>query len=214
MALKLPRGLYGLVDDGIRPEVPIPEKARWALEGGAAVLQLRLEQTADRQALVWIREVVAMAKTTPVIVNDRVDLCLAGGAAGVHLGDDDLPVPVARRLLGESALIGRTVRTLEAIVVAKEEGADHVGLGPIFQTSTKVVSAAALGLERFGGIARASPLPVVGIAGITLETIAQVMSVGAHAAAVAGDWLRSESPIERVRALVQSSREVRTAGIV
>lgn len=204
MALKLPSGLYALVDDGVRPEVPVPEKARWALEGGAAVLQLRLERTADRQALGWIREVVALAGAVPVIVNDRVDLCLAGGAAGVHLGDDDLPVAVARRLLGPAALIGRTTRSADDLVRAKEEGADHAGLGPIFATSTKTVNAPVLGVERFAGLVRASPLPVVGIAGITLATIGQVARAGAHCAAVAGDWLTADAPIERVRALVKA----------
>ncbi len=206
MPLKLPRGVYALVDDGLLPEVPVPEKARWALEGGAAVLQLRMEHTDDRTALGWVREVVAMAGTTPVIVNDRTDLCLAGRAAGVHLGDDDLPVEAARALLGDDALIGRTVRSLADVEVAKGQGADHVGLGPIFATSTKAVSAPVLGLEGFGAIVRASPLPVVGIAGITLETIGAVIAAGAHCAAVAGDWLRAGSPPARMKQLVDAVR--------
>lgn len=201
MALKLPRGLYGLVDDGVRPEVPVPTKARWAIEGGAAVIQLRLEQTADRQALEWIREVVALAGPVPVIVNDRIDLCLVGQAAGVHLGADDLPVSVARRLLGPTALIGATTRTLADIEGAAAEGADHVGLGPIFTTRTKQVNAASLGLEGFEAIARRSPLPVVGIAGITLQTIAQVAKAGAHCAAVASDLLNAPDVVARARAL-------------
>ncbi|MBL8924055.1 MAG: thiamine phosphate synthase [Myxococcaceae bacterium] len=204
MALKLPRGMYALVDDGVRPEVSAPQKARWAIEGGAAVVQLRLERTADRQALAWIREVMDLAGEVPVIVNDRVDLCLAAGASGVHLGDDDLPVPVARRLLGPGALIGRTTRSVADVVRAKEEGADHVGLGPIFSTSTKAVNAAVLGLERFAALVRDSPLPVVGIAGITLDTIGGVSKAGARCAAVASDWLVAENPEARVRALVRA----------
>jgi thiamine-phosphate pyrophosphorylase len=203
MPLKLPRGLYALVDDGLRREVPVPEKARWALEGGARVLQLRLELTPDRLALEWIRDVVAAARLSSavVIVNDRVDLCLVGEAHGVHLGDDDLPVAVARRLLGPEALIGRTTRTLDEVLRARDDGADHVGLGPIFETTTKHVKARALGLEGFAAIARASPLPVVGIAGITLDTMGAVAGAGAHAAAVASDWLTSQDPVSRARAL-------------
>jgi thiamine-phosphate pyrophosphorylase len=203
MPLKLPRGLYALVDDDVRPEVPVPQKARWAMEGGAKVLQLRLEQTSDRQALEWIGEVMAVARPlgVVVIVNDRVDLCLVGEASGVHLGDDDLPVEVARRVLGPEAVIGRTTRTAQDIERARVAGADHVGLGPIYVTRTKQVEAPSLGVAGFEAICRTSPLPVVGIAGISLDTIADVARAGAHAAAVASDWLRSGDPVSRVAAL-------------
>ncbi|MDX2015219.1 MAG: thiamine phosphate synthase [Myxococcaceae bacterium] len=203
MALKLPRGLYALVDDGVRAEVPVPEKARWALAGGARVLQLRLEQTGDRQALVWIREVVAAARPVGavILVNDRVDLCLVGEADGVHVGDDDLPVEAARRVLGPGALIGRTVRRLDDIHSARAHGADHVGLGPVFTTTTKQVNVPALGLAGLAAICRESPLPVVGIAGISLETIGTVAQAGVHAAAVASDWLTAQDPVSRVQAL-------------
>ncbi|MDP1824785.1 MAG: thiamine phosphate synthase [Archangium sp.] len=203
MPHKLPRGLYALLDDSVRPALPMVEKARAVIEAGVGVLQLRLEQTPDRVALPLIREVVALARPSGVlvIVNDRVDLALAGGAHGVHLGADDLPVDVARRLLGPDALIGATTRTLADIEAAKALGADHVGLGPLFTTSTKQVAHAPLGLEVFGAIARSSPLPVVGIAGITLETIGQVAAAGAWCAAVAGDLLNSGDLVSRARAL-------------
>ena len=204
MPHKLPRGLSALLDDSVRPELPVIQKARAVLAAGVGVLQLRLEQTEDRDALVIVREVVAEARGALVIVNDRVDLALAGGAHGVHLGADDLPIDVARRLLGPDALIGATTRSLQQIEQAKEQGADHVGLGPIFTTTTKVVAAAPLGVAAFGAIARQSPLPVVGIAGITLETIGQVAAAGAWCAAVAGDLLRSEDPVSRARALQEA----------
>ncbi len=203
MPHKLPRGLYALLDDSVRPALPMSEKARAVIDAGVGVLQLRLEQTVDRLALPLIREVVALAapRGVLVIVNDRVDLALAGGAHGVHLGADDLPVDVARKLLGPDALIGATTRSLQDIERAQRLGADHVGLGPIFLTSTKVVGQAPLGLERFGQIASRSPLPVVGIAGITLATIGQVASAGAWAAAVAGDLLTADDVVSRARAL-------------
>lgn len=203
MPHKLPRGLYALLDDSVRAELSMIEKARAVIEAGVGVLQLRLEQTTDRVALPLIREVVALAapRGVKVIVNDRVDLALAGGASGVHLGADDLPVDVARRLLGPEALIGATTRTLEDIERARALGADHVGLGPIFQTSTKVVGHAPMGLEQFGRIASRSPIPVVGIAGITLATIGQVAGAGAWAAAVAGDLLNADDVVSRARAL-------------
>jgi thiamine-phosphate pyrophosphorylase len=206
MSHKLPRGLYALVDDSVRASVPVIEKARAVIDGGVGVLQLRLEQTSDRLALPIVRATVALARArqVKVIVNDRIDLALAGGADGVHLGADDLPVFAARRLLGPDALIGATTRTLADIERAKGEGADHVGLGPVFTTSTKVVAHAPLGLEVFASIARASPIPVVGIAGITLATIGQVAAAGAWCAAVAGDLLTAEDIVSRARALQQA----------
>lgn len=203
MSLKqpLPAGLYALVDDSVRPEVPVLNKARAVLAAGVGVMQLRLEKTNDREALEIIRQVVAESMRTRVIVNDRVDLVILGGAHGVHLGADDVPVSMARRLLGPAALIGATTRSLADIERARDEGADHVGLGPIFTTTTKTVDAPPLGVEGFAAIAQKSPLPVVGIAGVTLENIGAVARAGAHAAAVAGDLLRAADITARARQL-------------
>lgn len=206
MPHKLPRGLYALLDDSVRPEVCLLDKARAVVEAGVGVLQLRLKQTSDRVALPLIVEVVRLARPRGgrVIVNDRVDLALASGAHGVHLGFDDLPVDVARRLLGPDALIGATTRSLADIEQAKALGADHVGLGPLFETTTKLVAHASLGLEAFGEIARRSPLPVVGIAGVTLQNIGQVAAAGAWGAAVAGDLLKADDLLSRARALQEA----------
>jgi thiamine-phosphate pyrophosphorylase len=206
---KLPRGFYALIDDQVRAEFSLFDKARAAVEGGARVLQLRLEQTGDRPALEVCRAVVALGRAARVvvIVNDRVDLALLSLADGVHLGADDLPVADARALLGPEALIGATTRNLGQIVQAQREGADHVGLGPVFTTTTKVVDAQPLGVEGLRAICRASPLPVVAIAGITLETIGQVAQAGAWCAAVASNFLRSADPVSRARALQRAFSE-------
>lgn len=201
MSLKLPRGLYGLVDDGIRHDLSVVEKAKRVLEGGVGVLQLRLETTNDRLALPIIREVVAMAAGAVVIVNDRVDLALLGGAHGVHLGADDLPIAEARKFLGPDFLIGATCRSLEEIHAAKAAGADHAGVGPIFTTTTKTVAHAPLGLETFAKIAGASPIPVVGIAGVSLANIGAVAQAGAWCAAVASGLLDAPDISARARAL-------------
>lgn len=203
MPHKLPRGLYALLDDSVRAELPMVEKARAVIAAEVPVLQLRLETTADRPALQVIREVLALAvpRGVKVIVNDRVDLVLASGAHGVHLGADDLPVEVARRLLGPDALIGATTRSLEDIERARAQGADYVGLGPIFATRTKDVAHPPMGLELFARIVAGASLPVVGIAGITLATIGQVAAAGAWGAAVAGDLLNAQDVVSRARAL-------------
>lgn len=197
----LPSGLYALIDDSVRTDLTMLQKARAVIGAGVVVLQLRLEKTADRPALELIRQVVAEAILTKVIVNDRVDLALLGGAHGVHLGADDLPVGLARKLLGPHALIGATTRSLAQIEQALDEGADHVGLGPIFATRTKQVDHPPMGVAAFCEIVARSPLPVVGIAGITLETIGEVARAGAHAAAVAGDLLKAGDVTTRARQL-------------
>ncbi len=200
MANKLPGGLYALIDDQVRPALSVLEKARAAIEGGAKVLQLRLKTHGDRQAIDVIRQVLALGGAS-VIVNDRVDWALVTRAHGVHLGADDLPPREARQLLGPDVLIGVTTRNLDDILRAQAQGADHVGLGPVFATRTKNVAAPTLGLSQFETISRASPLPVVGIAGITLETIGSVAKAGAHSAAVAGDLLLADDLVSRATAL-------------
>jgi len=134
-------------------------------------------------------------------VNDRVDLALLSGAHGVHVGDEDLPPEAARELLGPEGLVGVTVRDAAGARAAKAAGADYVGLGPVFGTTTKQVAAPVLGLERFGAVVRECPLPVVGIGGVKLENIAQLAAAGAHGGAVASDVLLAEDLAERVRRL-------------
>jgi thiamine-phosphate pyrophosphorylase len=199
----LPSGFYALLDDGLRPEVPLVHKAAWALEGGARVLQLRMKRTPVREALAASREVLAACRASGavLIINDRVDLALLSEADGAHLGDEDLPVAEARRLLGPSRLVGATVRDAAGARRAAQAGADHVGLGPIFGTTTKAVAHPALGLHGLAREVALCPLPVVAIAGITVRTIAEVARAGAHAAAVAGDFLCAPDPAGQARAL-------------
>jgi thiamine-phosphate pyrophosphorylase len=203
MSDKLPRGLYAIIDDSIRQDVPIFRKVEQILAGGVKLLQLRLERTSDGHALEAIEAAVKLAETHSacIIVNDRVDLALAGGAHGVHLGAFDLPVPVARRLLGPDRIIGATVRSEDDLGRAAKGGADYVGLGPVFPTSTKTVDHEPLGLERFAELVKKSPLPVFGIAGITLENIAQVGAAGAHGAAVVSGLLMADDLVSRARRL-------------
>ncbi|HLT31742.1 MAG TPA: thiamine phosphate synthase [Myxococcaceae bacterium] len=212
-ATLLPAGLYALCDDTLGVSLPVPEQARALVSGGARVIQVRLKRTSTRQAIAWIREVVGIchAAGTRCLVNDRVDWCLVGGADGVHLGDDDLPVDEARRLLGPTALIGATVRNGAQTIAAREQGADHVGMGPLFGTQSKQVDAPVLGLEAFAREVAASVLPVVGIGGITLERIASVAAAGAHAAAVLSDPLTADDVTARARALAVAFEKGRTA---
>lgn len=198
-------GIYALLDDGLLGAEVVPEVAQAVVAGGVRVLQLRLERSNDRVALEVVRAVVAaVGARAQVIVNDRADLALLGGAAGVHLGDDDLPVPEARRLLGPGALIGATCRDAQAVARAKAQGADHAGVGPVLATSTKAVAAPTLGVAGLARVVREAALPVVAIAGLGLESVGAVAKAGAHGAAVASGLSGPEGFEARARALCEA----------
>ncbi len=119
-----------------------------------------------------------------LVVNDRVDVALAGGADGVHLGQDDLPAAAARALLGPDPLLGVSAATAEEAAAAERDGADYLGVGAIYATSTKADAGAPVGLARIGAVRRASALPIVAIGGITLDNAAATIRAGAAGVAV------------------------------
>ncbi len=179
------RGLYAIVGE----EDPVG-RARLAIQGGAAVVQVRMKSAPAGEVLSVAREIVALAQGRAlVIVNDRADLALLAGADGVHVGEEDLPSAEARRIVGPALLVGRSTRTLAEARAALADGADHVGFGPMFATRTKAIAAAPRGLDALREVARELGAPVVAIGGITLETIGEVARAGAAAAAVIEDLL-------------------------
>ena len=199
----LPRGLYPICDDSVRPDLPLLEQARLLLAGGARVAQLRCKRLTGRAGWEAVRAAVAELRAggALALVNDRIDWALLAGADGVHLGDEDLGPEEARMLLGPRALVGVTVRSAEGAQRAKAAGASYVGLGPVFATRTKEVPAAPLGLEGLRREAAGSPLPVVAIGGLTESSLPAVAASGTHAAAVISDLWTGRDVAARVRAL-------------
>jgi thiamine-phosphate pyrophosphorylase len=196
-------GLYGIADADFRPEVPLDRKVRWFLDGGARVVQVRMKRASARELFEAARGAVQLCRgRARVVVNDRPDVALAAGADGVHVGDEDLPVALVRRIVGPERLVGATVRTLESARQAAADGADYVGYGPVFATSTKQVPAELRGLDGLSAVARGSPIPVVAIAGLTVENAAEAARAGAAAAAVVSDVLGAADPVARARELV------------
>jgi thiamine-phosphate pyrophosphorylase len=175
------------------------------LAAGITCIQIRLKATADAKALEQTAYALRRlhAPGALCIINDRPDMALLSRAQGLHLGEEDMPLPAARGLLGPGVLMGKTVRNLREAQQAKEEGADYVGLGPIFETTTKTLPMAALGVETLSHVAKHSPLPVVAIAGISASNIAEVAKAGAHAAAVISDIWQSPSPGRQAQRLRQ-----------
>ncbi|HET9553908.1 MAG TPA: thiamine phosphate synthase [Anaeromyxobacteraceae bacterium] len=190
-------GLYAIVGG---PDAV--EQARLALDGGAAVVQLRLKEAPAGEVLAAARRVVELSRGRAlVVVNDRADLAVLAGADGVHVGDEDLPVAEARAVVGPDLLVGRSTRTLDDGLAALADGADHVGFGPIFATATKSIAASPRGLPMLREVAARLPAPVVAIGGIGLATIGDVAASGAAAAAVIGDLFGDPDPRARAAAL-------------
>ncbi|GGK54895.1 thiamine phosphate synthase [Haloarcula sebkhae] len=177
-----------------------------AIDGGVGVVQLREKDRTARERYelgLELRELTREAGVT-FVVNDRVDIAQALDADGVHLGDDDLPVPVARELLGDDALIGRSVSTVEDAREAAAAGADYLGVGAVFATGSKDDiddDEYAVGTDRVAAIAEAVDIPFVGIGGITTENATEVVEAGAGGVAVITAITRADDPAAAAEAL-------------
>ncbi|MCO5176445.1 MAG: thiamine phosphate synthase [Thermomicrobiales bacterium] len=167
-----------------------------AIEGGVTTVQLRAKGWTDKQLLEAANALVPICRAAGalLVVNDRVDIALAAGADGVHLGVDDLPVAAARRLLGPNALIGYSPETPGDRIQAERDGADYLGVGPVYGTTTKDDAGSAIGLDGIRSAVAASPLPVVGIGGIGIDTARPVIEAGAVGVALVGAVFLSDDP--------------------
>jgi thiamine-phosphate diphosphorylase len=178
-------------------------RAVLAERGGATMVQLRLKET-DARAQVEIARRLVAALTVPVVVNDRADIALAAGASGVHLGADDLPVRLVRRIGGDGFIVGASVG--EDAEVSGAAGADYVGIGPVFGTATKLDAGAPIGVEELARLARAcAPVPVVAVGGIGADNVAEVVagagSAGVRGVAVVRAVFAAHAPDDAARAL-------------
>ncbi len=179
--------LYVVTDSSLSRGRTDAEVARLAYEGGAETVQLRIKGGDGCSMLSQAKEIreIAYEMGRFFIVNDRVDIALASDADGVHLGQDDMPLEDARRLMGDDALIGISVSNVREAAEAYEGGADYLGIGPIFTTSTKPDAGVAIGLDAIINIRREVPeIPLVAIGGINRGNIKDVILAGADAAAV------------------------------
>jgi thiamine-phosphate pyrophosphorylase len=190
-------------------DVEVASRAGWApadlarafLDGGAKMLQVRAKHLPSGPLLALSEAIVALAApyAASVIVNDRADVARLAGAAGAHVGQDDLAPRGARVILGPDAILGFSTHSLDQVRAALEEPVTYIAVGPVFGTATKDTGYTAIGLEFVAAAARlASPRPVVAIGGITLATAPQVWAAGAAAVAVIGDLVAGGDPGARV----------------
>ena len=181
--------------------------ARAFLDGGAPLIQLRAKHLPSASLLALCDALVGAAEPygSSVIVNDRADVARMSGAAGVHVGQDDLAPRAARLLLGPDAMVGYSTHTVSQIQAAAVEPVTYIAIGPVFGTGSKDTGYEPVGLERVSeAVSLSRGVPVVAIGGITLDTVPAVIEAGASAVAVIADLLVTTDPERRVRAFLDA----------
>jgi thiamine-phosphate pyrophosphorylase len=177
-----------------------------ATDEGVTLVQLRAKRLGTREFLdlaLKTSELLAK-KNIPLIINDRIDIALSCDAAGVHLGQEDLPLFYARKILGTNKLIGITINTLKEAVAAEKEGADYLGAGPVFFTTTKKKLKPLLGVEGLRAIKEKVKTPLLAIGGITPENAGDVIASGVEGIAVVSAILAAEDVRKATRELFKA----------
>ena len=204
-----PFRLCAITDVTSRPGLTHAAAAAAALAGGAPCVQLRAKHLSARAALDEARAIRTAARAAGAlfIVNDRVDVAVAADADGAHVGQDDLPAARARRLLSAGRILGVSTHTLEQARRAVDDGADYIGVGPVFATATKDTGYVPLGLAGLAAIVAAVPVPVVAIGGIGPAEAPQVIRAGAMAAALISVLMAAPDIAGATRALCERLAE-------
>ena len=203
--------LHVITDTTLQSRFTHAELAELAIAGGADTVQFRQKQGTTRELVAMARAVqtVCAKQRVPLIVNDRADIALAVGAAGAHFGQDDMPVALGRRILPAEAILGASARTEEKILAAISEGADYIGFGPIYGTTSKPDAETAKGLERLRRMCDIAECPVIAIGGIEIQTAREVIRAGAHGIAVISAVCAHPEPHRATQALLNEIQEAK-----
>ena len=179
------------------------EKVEMACRSGVTIIQLREKDLTPSQYYQLAKQVkeITDAYQVPLIIDDRLDICLAVDAAGLHIGDDELPVSVARRVLGPEKILGVTAKTVKRALEAETWGADYLGTGAIFPTTTKENAPITL-ISTLKTICQTVAIPVVAIGGLTSENIDQLIGTGIAGVAVVRDLMQAEDMEAKTQAFL------------
>ncbi len=179
------------------------EKVETACRSGVTIVQLREKNLTTNQYYQLAKQVkeITDAYQVPLIIDDRLDVCLAVDAAGLHIGDDELPVSVARQVLGPEKILGVTAKTVKRALEAEEGGADYLGTGAIFPTTTKENAPITL-ISTLKTICQRVAIPVVAIGGLTSENIDQLIGTGIAGVAVVRDLMQAEDVEAKTQAFL------------
>ena len=200
--------IYLVTDDGCLQGRALLDCVRKALEGGVTLVQYRAKTASSAEMYAEALQLKALCDSfnVPLIINDRLDIAMAVGAAGVHLGQDDLPCAAARKILGEDYIIGVSAHNPAEAKAALQSGADYLGCGAVFGTATKA-DVKKLGTDGLAAICKAKGLPVVGIGGVTADNYREVRAAGADGAAIVSGILAQPDIRTTVRAIANVSQE-------
>lgn len=195
--------LYLVTDRSLSKGRPTSEIVAGAVAGGVTCVQLREKQCRTRE---FVDEALALKPllkdcNIPLIINDRLDVALAVEADGVHLGQDDMPITMARAIAGSSLIIGISAESTEDALRAEQEGADYIGISPVFATPTKTDTGPPLGLDGVRKIREVVDIPLVGIGGINELNAAEVIAAGADGIAVVSAIVSADDPAAATRTL-------------
>lgn len=205
MAMQVNYSLYLVTDRHLSKGRSIVDIVAAAVAGGVSCVQLREKHLATREMVAVARALVGLLRPMgiPLIVNDRVDVTMAADADGVHLGQNDMHIDDAKRILGPRRIVGISAESVEDAVRAEREGADYIGISPVFATATKADIAEPLGLAGVRRIRSEVALPLVGIGGISDVNATEVVRAGADGVAVVSAIVSAESPECAARQLLQ-----------
>ena len=200
--------IYLVTDDGCLQGRALIDCVRKALEGGVTLVQYRAKTASSAEMYAEALQLKALCDSfnMPLIINDRLDIAMAVGAAGVHLGQDDLPCAAARKILGEDYIIGVSAHNPAEAKAALQSGADYLGCGAVFGTATKA-DVKKLGTDGLAAICKAKGLPVVGIGGVTADNYREVRAAGADGAAIVSGILAQPDIRATVKAIAKVSQE-------
>lgn len=187
---------------GLAP-LPLAPHLRAAVQAGVDLIQLREKDLASRELLSLAKSAVEFSResSTRIVVNDRLDIALASGAHGIHLGGQSVPANVVRRLVDKDFVIGVSCHSLEDAVKAEMDGADYVLLGPIFDTPSKRQYGPPLGLNKLSEVAKRIRIPVLALGGITVERVRPCLKAGARGIAAIRLFQECPSVADRIREL-------------
>ncbi len=203
--MKFDLSLYLIADTGTATKISFLKAVEEAVAGGVTMVQFRFKNMSDAEALPMARSLLSITQSygVPLIINDDVHLANSIGAEGVHLGQGDSEIEEARRILGFGRIIGLSAHTIEEAIEAQRKGADYIGVGTVYKTSSKSDIRGIIGVEGLRVIRQNAKIPMAGIGGIGITNASRVMETGVNGIAVIAAILAADQPGQAAKTLRQ-----------